>query len=151
MQADRCFSKMTDPAAGAGHDDTVEQPEDATSPVEHNSPAAAEASHPTTAPTDEAVDVASEDELESGNEAATDTTAEDSEDGDEDGEHEDEDVVDEEVEDIESDEDEEDEEPRLKYARMTQHLGGLYRNADATSSFLVSGDKMVWIITMILP
>ena len=40
-------------------------------------------------------------------------------------------------------EDDEDEEPRLKYARLTQHLSGVYKNADATSSFLVAGDKMV--------
>ena len=42
------------------------------------------------------------------------------------------------------DEDEEDDdEPKLKYARLTQHIGGVYRNGDATSTFLVSGDKMV--------
>lgn len=40
-------------------------------------------------------------------------------------------------------EDDEDDEPRLKYARLTQHLGPVYRNGDATSSFLVAGDKMV--------
>ncbi|KAL2016607.1 hypothetical protein VTK56DRAFT_3264 [Thermocarpiscus australiensis] len=40
-------------------------------------------------------------------------------------------------------EDEEDEEPRLKYARLTQHLGPVYRNGDATSAFLVAGDKMI--------
>jgi hypothetical protein len=42
-------------------------------------------------------------------------------------------------------EDEEDE-PRLKYAYLTKHLGSVYRNGDATSSFLVAGDKMVRII-----
>lgn len=41
------------------------------------------------------------------------------------------------------DDDEEDEEPKLKYARLTQHLGPVYRNGDATSAFLVAGDKMV--------
>ena len=45
-------------------------------------------------------------------------------------------------EDSDDDEDE-DEEPRLKYARLTQHLGPVYRNGDATSAFLVAGDKMV--------
>ncbi|KAI9677852.1 MAG: Vacuolar protein sorting-associated protein 41 [Trizodia sp. TS-e1964] len=40
-------------------------------------------------------------------------------------------------------EDEEDEEPRLKYARLTGSIGGLYRNGDATSSFFVEGDKMI--------
>lgn len=39
--------------------------------------------------------------------------------------------------------DDEDEEPKLKYARLTQHLGPVYRNGDATSAFLVAGDKMV--------
>lgn len=43
----------------------------------------------------------------------------------------------------EDSEDDEDEEPRLKYARLTQHLGPVYRNGDATSAFLVAGDKMV--------
>lgn len=42
--------------------------------------------------------------------------------------------------------DDEDEEPRLKYAYLTKHLGSVYRNGDATSSFLVAGDKMVCII-----
>lgn len=43
-----------------------------------------------------------------------------------------------------SDEDEDDEEPRLKYAYLTKHLSSVYRNGDATSSFLTAGDKMVW-------
>ncbi|KXG48871.1 Tetratricopeptide-like helical [Penicillium griseofulvum] len=43
----------------------------------------------------------------------------------------------------EDDLDDEDEEPRLKYAYLTKHLGSVYRNGDATSSFLVAGDKMV--------
>jgi hypothetical protein len=43
----------------------------------------------------------------------------------------------------EDDEDDEDEEPKLKYARLTTQLPGIYRNADATSAFLVAGDKMV--------
>ena len=46
-------------------------------------------------------------------------------------------------EDEEDDDDEEDEEPKLKYARLTPHLGAVYRNGDATSSFLVAGDKMI--------
>lgn len=41
------------------------------------------------------------------------------------------------------DDDEEDEEPKLKYDRLTGYLGSVYRNGDATSSFLVGGDKMV--------
>lgn len=41
------------------------------------------------------------------------------------------------------DEDDDEEEPQLKYARLTQHLSALYRNGDATSAFLVAGDKMV--------
>jgi vacuolar protein sorting-associated protein 41 len=45
---------------------------------------------------------------------------------------------------VEEDEDEEEEEePRLKYAPLTKNLSSLYRNGDATSSFLVGGDKMV--------
>lgn len=43
----------------------------------------------------------------------------------------------------EASEEEEDEEPRLKYASLTTHLKAVYRNGDATSAFLVAGDKMV--------
>ncbi|KAL8679250.1 MAG: hypothetical protein Q9186_004441 [Xanthomendoza sp. 1 TL-2023] len=43
----------------------------------------------------------------------------------------------------EEEEEDEDEEPRLKYASLTEHLTSVYRNGDATSSFLASGDKMV--------
>lgn len=46
-------------------------------------------------------------------------------------------------EDDEDEDDDEDEEPRLKYARLTQNLSAVYRNGDATSAFLVAGDKMV--------
>jgi hypothetical protein len=41
------------------------------------------------------------------------------------------------------DEDEPDEEPKLKYSRLTASLGPVYRNGDATSTFMVAGDKMV--------
>ncbi|KAI1478720.1 hypothetical protein F4774DRAFT_150918 [Daldinia eschscholtzii] len=62
--------------------------------------------------------------------------AEDEEDGEDDdddeGEYEDED-----------EDEEEDEEPKLKYARLTQHMGAVYKNGDATSTFLVAGDKMI--------
>ncbi|KAF6828701.1 vacuolar assembly [Colletotrichum plurivorum] len=68
-------------------------------------------------------------------------------DGDEEEEDEDDDDDDddddEEEEEEEDEDDDEDEEPRLKYARLTQHLGPIYRNGDATSSFLVAGDKMI--------
>ncbi|KAM0281144.1 hypothetical protein ACHAQH_003723, partial [Verticillium albo-atrum] len=56
---------------------------------------------------------------------------------------EDEEDEDEDEDEDEEDDDEEDEEPRLKYARLTQHLGPVYRNGDATSAFLVAGDKMI--------
>lgn len=50
----------------------------------------------------------------------------------------------------EEEDDEEDDEPKLKYARLTSSLGPVYRNGDATSSFMVAGDKMVglgeWIL-----
>lgn len=64
-------------------------------------------------------------------------------DDDDDEEDEEEDDDEEEEDDDDEDEDEEDEEPRLKYARLTQNLGGVYRNGDATSAFLVAGDKMI--------
>lgn len=53
-----------------------------------------------------------------------------------------EDDDDEEEEDEEEDDGEEDE-PKLKHARLTSSLGPVYRNGDATSAFLVAGDKMV--------
>ena len=45
--------------------------------------------------------------------------------------------------DVEEEQEEEDDEPKLKYARMTGYLASVYRNGDATSAFLVAGDKMV--------
>lgn len=45
--------------------------------------------------------------------------------------------------DEDEDEDEADEEPKLKYSRLTASLGPVYRNGDATSTFVVGGDKMV--------
>ena len=51
--------------------------------------------------------------------------------------------------DEDEDEDEEEDEPRLKYTSLTKKLRLLYRNGDATSSFLVAGDKMVRIIATV--
>ncbi|KAL5408660.1 hypothetical protein PMIN03_006427 [Paraphaeosphaeria minitans] len=48
-----------------------------------------------------------------------------------------------ESEDDDEDEDEADEEPKLKYTRLTSSLAPVYRNGDATSTFLVAGDKMI--------
>lgn len=47
--------------------------------------------------------------------------------------------------DQEEDDEEEDEEeePRLDYTSMTRKLTSVYQNGDATSTFLVAGDKMV--------
>lgn len=49
-------------------------------------------------------------------------------------------------EDDDDDDEAEEDEPKLKYARMTSNLGAVYRNGDATSAFLVAGDKMVSFI-----
>lgn len=49
-----------------------------------------------------------------------------------------------------SEEEEEEEEPRLKYASLTTHLKPVYRNDDATSAFLVAGDKMVGCRALLL-
>ena len=51
--------------------------------------------------------------------------------------------------DEDEDEDEEEDEPRLKYTSLTKNLRLLYRNGDATSSFLVAGDKMVRFIATV--
>jgi vacuolar protein sorting-associated protein 41 len=50
----------------------------------------------------------------------------------------------EEEDDEEDDDDDTDDEPKLKYTRLTENLGSVYRNGDATSAFMVAGDKMVW-------
>ena len=47
------------------------------------------------------------------------------------------------TDDTEDEEEEEEEQPRLKYAPLTRNLTSLYRNGDASSAFLVAGDKMV--------
>lgn len=62
--------------------------------------------------------------------------------GDDESTEDGEDEIEGEEEDGDSEEDE-DEEPRLKYAYLTKHLGSVYRNGDATSSFITAGDKMV--------
>jgi hypothetical protein len=73
-----------------------------------------------------------------------DDDGDDVDDEDEDDEEEEDDEDDEEEEDDDDDDDDDDdEEPKLKYARLTQHMNGVYRNGDATSAFLVAGDKMV--------
>ncbi|OAL73812.1 vacuolar assembly protein [Trichophyton violaceum] len=59
-----------------------------------------------------------------------------SEEGEEEGEEEDDNEEDDE-------DDVEDEEPRLKYAPITPVLGPLYRNKDATSTFMTAGNKMI--------
>ncbi|KAL6149699.1 Vacuolar protein sorting-associated protein 41 [Exserohilum turcicum] len=41
------------------------------------------------------------------------------------------------------DDDDMDEEPKLKYSRLTRDLGPVYRNGDATATFVVAGDKMI--------
>jgi hypothetical protein len=47
-------------------------------------------------------------------------------------------------EEEEAEEEDDEEEPHLKYAYLTKHMGAVYRNGDATSSFLAAGDKLVW-------
>lgn len=68
------------------------------------------------------------------------TEKQDSDDDDDDGERNENEAEGDEDEDTDEDEDEE---PRLKYAYLTKHLGSIYRNGDATSSFVTAGDKMV--------
>ena len=50
---------------------------------------------------------------------------------------------DEELEGSADEDEEDDDEPHLKYAHLTKHLCAVYRNGDATSSFLAAADKMV--------
>jgi hypothetical protein len=53
--------------------------------------------------------------------------------------------VEQDSEDDDEDEEDADEEPKLKYSRLTSSLLPVYRNGDATSTFMVAGDKMVWL------
>lgn len=48
-----------------------------------------------------------------------------------------------EAEDDDDQDEQEDDEPKLKYHRLTGNLSSVYRGGDATSSFIVSGDKMI--------
>ncbi|KAF7175811.1 hypothetical protein CNMCM7691_010217 [Aspergillus felis] len=48
-----------------------------------------------------------------------------------------------EEEEEDDDDDGDEEEPQLKYLYLTKNLGAVYRNGDATSSFLTAGDKMI--------
>lgn len=113
---------------------------------------------PDTAPDDEAVNdpatpvADGRGELVSleGNEPCAASAGQGRGDDDSEGEQPEEEEEEEEDED-EDDEDDEDEEPRLKYARLTQSLSGLYRNGDATSAFLVGGDKMVRLFPSLAP
>ncbi|KAF1808378.1 hypothetical protein P152DRAFT_477408 [Eremomyces bilateralis CBS 781.70] len=43
----------------------------------------------------------------------------------------------------EEDDGEDEDEPKLKYTRLTSMLSPVYRNGDATSAFMVAGDKMI--------
>ncbi|KAI8958087.1 hypothetical protein F5Y11DRAFT_337389 [Daldinia sp. FL1419] len=75
-----------------------------------------------------------------------DDEAEDEDDDEEDDDEEEEgdgDDGEDEEEAEEEDEEDEDEEPKLKYTCLTKHMGAVYRNGDATSTFLVAGDKMI--------
>ncbi|OJJ51601.1 hypothetical protein ASPZODRAFT_56678 [Penicilliopsis zonata CBS 506.65] len=72
----------------------------------------------------------------SGDEGGEQHSSEDDDEGGDDGEQDDND-------DEEEEEEEEEEEPKLKYAYLTKQIGSVYRNGDATSSFLTVGDKMI--------
>jgi hypothetical protein len=53
------------------------------------------------------------------------------------------DSIEQDSDDDDDDDDDADEEPKLKYSRLTSSLLPVYRNGDATSAFMVAGDKMV--------
>ncbi|UPK90000.1 hypothetical protein LCI18_000935 [Fusarium solani-melongenae] len=118
-------------------DSTAEKKEDGAKDIETGKPGQPSAEDP------------KHGELSKGSQEEEDNEDEDEEEDDDEDDQaqdqDDEDDDDEEDEDEDEDEDDEDEddEPRLKYARLTQHLGGVYRNGDATSAFLVAGDKMI--------
>lgn len=154
---------MTDPAPEAGDDKTSanEQTNLAATPGDASPPPADDVAASEggsdhghahdlehQGPPEAAEGDADEEEEEEGEEEENEAAESHQEQVVESDENEDEDEEEEGEEDDEEDDDDEDEEdddePRLKYARLTQHLGPVYRNADATSAFLVAGDKMVW-------
>lgn len=138
---------MTDPPPGAG-DETAHERDVATDPAAaslHDTSSSSEDDQDAPEPTSPAEDVQETHEVEQQAKRDVDG-AEDTQ-----GETEDDDNESEDDEEEEEDEDEDDDEPRLKYARLTQHLGAVYRNADATSAFLVAGDKMVTAQLMCIP
>lgn len=121
---------MTDPAPGADGNKTTERGSQDTSSITEDPPTSPVATVPgDPAAAEDVAERHGHDGTGAGNDGATDATEDTEGESDEDEEDEDED---------------EDDEPRLKYARLTQNLAGVYKNADATSSFLVAGDKMVW-------
>lgn len=125
---------MTDLAPGAGHDDSHHEPQDITT------------TSASSAPTGSSPPQAADDHLDPGQAErgrGGDQPSEATGDDGSSGEGESDEDEEEESEESGEEDDDDDEEPRLKYARLTQHLGGVYKNADATSSFLVAGDKMV--------
>ena len=63
--------------------------------------------------------------------------------GHDDDDDDDDDTGEEAEEDDDDEDEEEEEEPRLKYESLTKGQAALYRNGDAASAFLVTGDKMV--------
>lgn len=77
--------------------------------------------------------------LEESSEQKRDAAAEETEEED----NEEEDDQDEDDDEEEDEDEDEDEEPSLKISKLTPHLNSVYRNGDATSAFLVAGDKMV--------
>jgi hypothetical protein len=137
---------MTDPAPGAGDHDSHHEPQDIAAAAAASVSAS---SAPTGSSPPQATDVQpnpgqggqSRGGAEPDKTTGYDGHSEEEESGEE--EEEDDDDDEEESSGSEEDDDDDDEEPRLKYARLTQHLSGVYKNADATSSFLVAGDKMV--------
>jgi archaellum component FlaD/FlaE len=132
---------MTDqPDQAANNDSLVPELQDASDTAPDNASASGQTaslskSRSNLAPAEETVSGATKDSQhgDDDDEEEEDEAEDDDDDDDDDGDEEDED----------DDDEDEDEEPRLKYARLTQNLNGLYRNGDATSACLVGGDKMV--------
>lgn len=126
------------PGDNESHDETTEVKAGAQSgPDRDRGTTATDSDQPSDAPTPSGASGSLED---ASNQAVEASSGDEEEGGDEEEDDEDEDEDEEEESD---EEDEEEEEPKLKYARLTQHLGPVYRNGDATSAFLVAGDKMV--------
>ncbi|KAM3530351.1 hypothetical protein NHJ13051_001389 [Beauveria bassiana] len=143
------LSSETKPGHGATAQQADDEPNSTSSPADDAGAQSASSSLPSNQ--DDAIDGKAEAEAagknsdnlvaERSDRAEQDNAQDDEEDAND--EDDDDDVEEDGDDEEEEDDEDEDEEPSLKLSRLTSHLNPVYRNGDATSAFLVAGDKMI--------